>query len=79
MSTAYDIESIDGLRKRRSVCAIFAQTRSNLRMQIALHSVSFARCLQKAYRARDKRTISLRIFSLWENIDKRRTALLPTA
>ena len=45
MSTAYAIESIDILRKRRLVCAIFAQARSNLRLHFALLAASFELCL----------------------------------
>ena len=63
MSTAYAIESIDILRKRRLVCAIFAQARSNLRLHFALLAASFACCSQKANRVRLMRTILLRIFS----------------
>ena len=74
MSTAYAIESIDTLRKRRLVCAIIAQTRSNLRLHIALLTASFACCSQKANRVRLMRTILLRIFSQGKIIRKHQMA-----
>ena len=74
MSTAFAIESTDVLRKRRLVCAIIAQTRSNLRLHVALLTASFACCSQKANRVRLVRTILLRIFSQGKIIRKHQMA-----
>ena len=74
MSTAYAIESIDILRKRRLVCAIIAQAKSNLRLHVPLLAANFACCSQKANRVRLMRTILLRIFSQGKILRKHQRA-----